>query len=1451
MTCHVGEQLGFAVCDGPLARQSPIRSSFGGVSGQTETEAVAEKFLLASERDLPALVVAVLEQESTLGWLYRLLEVDSARGQLVLSIALDVVEGALAADESDEVAASMLAEVCGVLARTASAAGDEAGSRRILTETREVLRNCGWRDFERLVVAELFRMVLEQGDAELASQLSDELLRIVGRRELEPPLRELLLSAAHIAYYEVGDLDLAYRCADVLRPDPPAAMIAGFVLQREERWSEALEIWEELGDIGEGPGIELNHIVALANIGKGQRARAELEELLDRFPDYWKGLAQRSLFELECPGGAARSNLERTFALAVQEQIEPQQIGDAVAMVTSLARENGYADPVERAMGVLEDDQRAEVRLTAKYSRGLLLVEQARHAQAARRFGEALELSGEDEQRSSEIRLALVDALLASGQEEDAVDAIEPLVQPDGLPEEAASRLERLAAAQPSARVGLLRAMADYAEMKLAPAETELTALLAEDLTNVGARRLRGIVRLSTSLREDEESWNEAAGVERYLSGIDDLGRAAREGDAEALEAYRWAVDRARASWVLRGSLMFADTGEADQYCLIEGLAEAEQALSSALASIEERDWPSAVAHTEDARRRFERIDMPVEAGRQVLLLADLALRQSEPRRALDLLDDAKGLLALQLTPLEEESARQANETAAAAAARGAVGLALPLDYLFFLTGTALSTMAYRRIVRAQALSAIGRYQEALKELGDEDELLDQRGKLGLLELDGGESVRAAIAVLRDAGEPARALALRDRALLAADGPLRKVAILTTCAGCLLELGEPEKALTTLGEARAVEGVEGPRAIWAVVDHTEAIIQLERHAERSVELLGEQVIEDLGPAPRRAAGLMTKAYGLQALGRPTEAEAFARRVERLLDDHMASIALAADHSLSHRAWQGARRIRCSIAAERGDAEEMLVLLAGLKGRALAIQQAVTLAGPKPPSPVETTVAAERDDLLALLRHAELHGGAISWLHYRSLDVAGRSLIKRSPDGGPRLDIDKARAALKDARERLASLQVHAGELPAKAGGEELIDLSRVRAMLGDASRGTVLIDMLLDEDQCYLNGLAAGVEPWTIAVDCGEAEIRSLVTEVRQAGDWSDDNPVWTDQRLGRIVDAVQEKTSPGDHVVLIRHGPLHELPLHAVEGGAGTLAARNTISYAPGMGALLSCRAERPATGEAVVIADSLGDLPHARLEGQSVADLMAVSPLVGFRADRRRLLTAMGERAPSVLHVACHGLFDEEDPDASRLILAASTWGANGDGATDLTARDIARLPLQGAVVILSACHSGVNALKPGDEPFGLTRAFLTAGARAVVAARWAVDDVSTWLLMSKFTELRRLNGLGVVEALADAQRWVREMSAPEMTALCDAALREGGATSAAVVELLNRRCAQGLAATGRATDAEAMARAADLLATMPGPRSRGIRALKADERPFSDREYWAAFEVVGDWV
>jgi len=59
---------------------------------------------------------------------------------------------------------------------------------------------------------------------------------------------------------------------------------------------------------------------------------------------------------------------------------------------------------------------------------------------------------------------------------------------------------------------------------------------------------------------------------------------------------------------------------------------------------------------------------------------------------------------------------------------------------------------------------------------------------------------------------------------------------------------------------------------------------------------------------------------------------------------------------------------------------------------------------------------------------------------------------------------------------------------------------------------------------------------------------------------------------------------------------------------------------------------------------------------------------------------------------------------------------------------------LKLNADMVTLSACHTGVNKVFPGDELHGLMRGFLPAGAPSLVASLWATSDASTAELMKE---------------------------------------------------------------------------------------------------------------------
>ena len=91
-------------------------------------------------------------------------------------------------------------------------------------------------------------------------------------------------------------------------------------------------------------------------------------------------------------------------------------------------------------------------------------------------------------------------------------------------------------------------------------------------------------------------------------------------------------------------------------------------------------------------------------------------------------------------------------------------------------------------------------------------------------------------------------------------------------------------------------------------------------------------------------------------------------------------------------------------------------------------------------------------------------------------------------------------------------------------------------------------------------------------------------------------------------------------------------------------------------------------------------------------------------------------------VLHVAAHGRHTPDNPLFSGLELS--------DGA--LFGYDIDLIPALPATVVLSACEVGRSSVHWGEEAVGMTRVWLHAGARCVIAAPVIVaDDAACELL------------------------------------------------------------------------------------------------------------------------
>jgi CHAT domain-containing protein len=177
---------------------------------------------------------------------------------------------------------------------------------------------------------------------------------------------------------------------------------------------------------------------------------------------------------------------------------------------------------------------------------------------------------------------------------------------------------------------------------------------------------------------------------------------------------------------------------------------------------------------------------------------------------------------------------------------------------------------------------------------------------------------------------------------------------------------------------------------------------------------------------------------------------------------------------------------------------------------------------------------------------------------------------------------------------------------------------------------------------------------------------------------------------------------------------------------------------------------------------------LVHSRDEVTRIASLYPrdrVDVLLGEAATEENLKADDRLGKYRVIHLAAHGLLNENRPQFSGLVVslprAGTSEGAAGSAGSRRSSEDgllqvyeIFNMRLNADLVVLSACETGLGKEMRGEGIVGLTRAFLYAGTPAVVVSLWKVADSSTAELMVRFHAHLRDDGLSPSEALRRAQ-------------------------------------------------------------------------------------------------
>jgi len=170
----------------------------------------------------------------------------------------------------------------------------------------------------------------------------------------------------------------------------------------------------------------------------------------------------------------------------------------------------------------------------------------------------------------------------------------------------------------------------------------------------------------------------------------------------------------------------------------------------------------------------------------------------------------------------------------------------------------------------------------------------------------------------------------------------------------------------------------------------------------------------------------------------------------------------------------------------------------------------------------------------------------------------------------------------------------------------------------------------------------------------------------------------------------------------------------------------------------------------------DAVGRLVFSRREATALTAMVPAADrlvVTDFAATRQWALDAPLDQY-RIVHFATHGLIDARRPALSSLVLSlVDERGAPIDGYLRMSDIYNRRLPVD--LVVLSACRTALGADMRGEGLVGLTRGFMYAGARRVVASLWQVDDQATAQLMTRFYRHMLTGGERPAAALRAAQR------------------------------------------------------------------------------------------------
>jgi CHAT domain-containing protein len=248
------------------------------------------------------------------------------------------------------------------------------------------------------------------------------------------------------------------------------------------------------------------------------------------------------------------------------------------------------------------------------------------------------------------------------------------------------------------------------------------------------------------------------------------------------------------------------------------------------------------------------------------------------------------------------------------------------------------------------------------------------------------------------------------------------------------------------------------------------------------------------------------------------------------------------------------------------------------------------------------------------------------------------------------------------------------------------------------------------------------------------------------------------------------------NHIYISNDGIYNQVNINTLKGAGNYVVDDINVSLLTNLSALLEGSKEVGEGGNTSEVfllgfpdygeSDEILPLPGTEKEIEDINDVLTNSKfkttlVTGNEATEEAVKDL---KDPGLVHIATHGFFMPDigisddspvfgiEPSAARekpmlrsgVLLKGAAYTFHGVDHKEisnenngvLTAYEVMNLDFdQTSLVVLSACETGLGDMKTGEGVYGLQRAFLVAGADALIMSLWKVNDEATQKLMTSF--------------------------------------------------------------------------------------------------------------------